>query len=246
MRGCFRFMAEPHPLLELQRVDAEADALHARRAALPERALLRDAETEGAALAAQHAEAMARHGVLEREEHRIETEVTDARTKAQEIEASLYSGNVKVVKELQSLQAELRSFQQRQREHEEAELGLMEQQELLDAEIAALDARRAALAKDVAGWQAALAVAEAEIDAELARLDVARAAILPGIARAAIATYEKLRAMPRLKGRVVAQIESETCNGCWGAVPIAFATRFAQEAPDATAECPRCGRLLLH
>ena len=239
-------MAETHPLHELQRVDAEADALRARRAALPERALLRDAETEGAALASQHGDAMTRHGALEHEERRIETEVTDARTKAQEIEASLYSGKVKVVKELQSLQAELRSFQQRQREHEEAELGLMEQQEQVDAEIAALDARRTALAAGVAGWQASLAAAEAEIDAELVRLDGERGAVLPRIAPPVIATYEKLRAMPRLKGRVVAQIEAETCNGCWGAVPIAFATRFAQEAPDATAECPRCGRLLLH
>jgi predicted nucleic acid-binding Zn-ribbon protein len=245
MRGWRRFMAESHPLHELQRIDAEADALHARRAALPERASLSEAETEGAALAIQHGDAMARHRALEREEHRIETEVTDARTKAQEIEASLYSGNVKVVKELQALQSELQAFRQRQREHEEAELGLMEQQEQLDAEIATLDARRDALAQDVAGWQAALADAEAEIDADLARLGVQRSAVLPQIGETVLATYEKLRAMPRLKGRVVAKIESETCNGCWGAVPIAFATRFAQQAPDATAECPRCGRLLL-
>ncbi len=239
-------MAETHPLLEVQRLDSEADALRARREALPERALLRDAESEGAALASRHDDATIRHGALEREERRIEGEVTDARAKAQEIEASLYSGNVKVVKELQSLQAELRAFQQRQREHEEAELGLMEQQEQVDAELAALDARRAALASGVAGWQAALAAAEAEIDADLARLDGERSTVLARIAAPALATYEKLRAMPRLKGRVVAQIEAETCNGCWGAVPIAFATRFAQEAPDSTAECPRCGRLILH
>ena len=239
-------MAESHPLLELQRVDSDADALRAKRAALPERALLRDAETEGAALAVQRDDATARHAALEREERRIEGEVTDARAKAQEIEASLYSGNVKVVKELQALQAELRSFQQRQREHEEAELGLMEQQEQLDAEIAALDARRDALAAEVAGWQATLAAAEAELDAELARLDGERSAVLPKVAAPAIAVYEKLRAMPRFKGRVIAQIEKETCNGCWGAVPIAFASRFAQEASDTTAECPRCGRLILH
>jgi len=41
-------MADPQPLLELQRLDSEADALRARRDALPERALLRDAEAEGA------------------------------------------------------------------------------------------------------------------------------------------------------------------------------------------------------
>ena len=85
-----------------------------------------------------------------------------------------------------------------------------------------------------------------EIDAELARLDAARGGVVAQIAAPVLATYEKLRGMPRLKGRVVAKIEAETCNGCWGAVPIAFASRFAQQAQDSTAECPRCGRLILH
>jgi len=239
-------MADPQPLLELQRLDSEADALRARRDALPERALLRDGEAEIATLASLRAEASEREVALGRDEHRVETQVTDARAKAQEIETTLYSGKIKVVNELKALQAELRSFQQRQREHEEAELALMEQQEQLAAEIAALDARNAALASEGGVLRAALEVAEAEIDAELARLADARAAVVTQLNPAALASYEKLRAMPRFKGRVVARIESEMCNGCFGAVPIAFASRFAQEAADTTTECPRCGRLILH
>lgn len=239
-------MAETHPLLELQRLDSEADALRARREALPERALLRDGETETASLASQRAELAEREHGLGREEHRVETQVTDARAKAQEIEATLYSGKIKVVNELKALQAELRSFQQRQREYEEAELALMEQQEQLAAEIAVLDARSATLASEASVLHAALGVSEAEIDAELARLADARAAVVAQLAAPALATYEKLRAMPRFKGRVVAQIEGEMCNGCYGAVPIAFASRFSQEAADTTTECPRCGRLILH
>ncbi len=239
-------MAETHPLLELQRLDSEADALRARRDALPERALLRDGDVEIAMLASQRGDANERELALGRDEHRVETQVTDARAKAQEIEATLYSGKVKVVNELKALQAELRSFQQRQREHEEAELALMEQQEQLAAEIAALDARNATLASESSALRAALGAAEAEIDAALARLAGARAGVVAGLAAPALATYEKLRAMPRLKGRVVAQIEGEMCNGCFGAVPIAFASRFSQEAADTTTECPRCGRLILH
>ena len=98
-------MAESHPLLELQRLDSEADALRARREALPERALLRDGETELAALATQRSAASEREVALGRDEHRVETQVTDARAKAQEIEATLYSGKVKVVNELKALQA---------------------------------------------------------------------------------------------------------------------------------------------
>ena len=239
-------MAESHPLLELQRLDSEADALRVRRDALPERALLREGEVEIATLASQRGDANEREVALGRDEHRVETQVTDARAKAQEIEATLYSGKVKVVNELKALQAELRSFQQRQREHEEAELALMEQQEQLAAEIAALDGRNAALTSDGAVLRAALNVAEAEIDAELARLAAARTAVVTQLAAPALASYEKLRAMPRLKGRVVARIEGEMCNGCFGAVPIAFASRFSQEAADTTTECPRCGRLILH
>ena len=220
--------------------------MRARREALPERALLRDGGVEIAALASRRSEVSERELALGREEHRVETQVTDARAKAQEIEATLYSGKVKVVNELKALQAELRSFQQRQREHEEAELALMEQQEQLAAETAALDQRNAALTSDGAVLRAALDVAEAEIDAELARLAAARTAVVTQLAAPALATYEKLRAMPRLKGRVVAQIEGEMCNGCFGAVPIAFASRFSQEAADTTTECPRCGRLILH
>lgn len=239
-------MAESHPLLELQRLDSEADALRARRDALPERALLSERGAEISSLESQRGEANEREVALGRDEHRVETQVTDARAKAQEIEATLYSGKIKVVNELKALQAELRSFQQRQRQHEEAELALMEQQEQLATEIAALDARNEALTSEARVLRAVLDVAEAEIDAELARLAAERAAVVTQLAAAALATYEKLRAMPRLKGRVVARIEGEMCNGCFGAVPIAFASRFSQEAADTTTECPRCGRLILH
>jgi len=239
-------MADPQPLLELQRLDSEADALRARRDALPERALLGEREAEMAALESQRNGAKERDLALGRDERHVETQVTDARAKAQEIEATLYSGKVKVVNELKALQAELRSFQQRQREYEEAELAVMGQQEELATEIAALDARGAALASEAGSLHAALAAAEAEIDAELTRLAAARAAVVAELPAAVLASYEKLRAMPRLKGRVVARIEGETCNGCHGAVPIAFASRFAQQAADTTTECPRCGRLILH
>ena len=239
-------MADIHPLLELQRVDSDADALRAQREALPERALLRDGESEGAALAEQRAAAEARLAALAHEERRIEADVADARAKAREIEESLYSGRVSAVKELEALQAELRAFQQRQRDHEEAELALMEQEEQLAAGIAALDARRDALSGGATGWRAALAASEAAIDAELGELASARAAVVAQLPPATVAAYEKLRAVARFKGRVVARIEGETCNGCWGGLPIAFVSRFARESVGTTTECPRCGRLLLH
>ncbi len=177
-------MAESHPLLELQRLDSEADALRARRDALPERVLLGEREVEIASLTTLRGETHERELALGREEHRVETQVTDARAKAQEIEATLYSGKVKVVNELKALQAELRSFQQRQREYEEAELALMEQQEQLAAEVAALEARDVELARDAGALRAALGVAEVEIDAELARLVGARDAVVKDLAAA--------------------------------------------------------------
>jgi predicted nucleic acid-binding Zn-ribbon protein len=239
-------MSDLHPLLELQQLDSEVDALHARRAALPEMARVQSAEAERAALAAQRDDLDARIAALAREERRIDGDVADARAKAREVEAQLYSGKVTAVKELEALHAELRSFQERQREHEEAELALMEQEEQLGAERAALDARHATLDRDGAEARTALAAAEAEIDAELARHVAERGAVLARLPADAIATYEKLRSVPRFKGRVVARLEGETCTGCWGALPTAFTSRFAREATDVSSACPRCGRLLLH
>jgi predicted nucleic acid-binding Zn-ribbon protein len=239
-------MGDDHPLLEVQRLDSSADALRASRAGLPERAALRERESELAALAHQREEAGTRRVALAREERGLETAVADLEARAREVEKTLYAGKVTAPRELEALQLELRDFQRRQGEREDEELALMEQQERVDAEIAAMDARHQKLEAQAAELRAAIAAAESKIDAELGRLREARAAIAPELPPALLAVYDKLRALPRLAGRVVVGVAGGTCSGCNVALPITLASRIQSEPRGDTVQCPQCHRILVH
>jgi predicted nucleic acid-binding Zn-ribbon protein len=239
-------MGTDHSLLELQGLDSSADALRARRAGLPERAAIPEHEAEIAALARERDEARGRRVTLGREEHRVEGLVADLEAKAHEVEITLYSGKITASRELEALQKELHDFQRRRGEREGEELALMEQAEQIEAEMAAMDMRRETLETQLAELRAALAAAESQIDAELARIAEQREAVVPRLSAPLLAVYEKLRAFPRLAGRVAVLLERGTCSGCRGAVPIVIVSRIEREPAGATVQCPRCQRLLVH
>lgn len=238
-------MIEPHPLLELQRLDLEADQHRARRAALPERAASAACEAELAAVAHARGEADVRRAALRREEHQAEAVVADLEAKTRAVSARLYSGEVKAIKELEGLQLELRECQRRQGEQEAAEFALLEREEEVSGEIAALDARRDHLTAELAELRSALAAAEDEIDAELGRLLEARAGAVAQLDATLVARYERLRVGPAIRGRAAVRVAGDTCGGCRSALPIAFAAGLQGEPAGTTVPCPRCGRILV-
>jgi predicted nucleic acid-binding Zn-ribbon protein len=237
-------MADAHPLLELQQLDSSADALRKRCAELPERARLQEAEAEGAGLRAASEASAEQHRILATRLRDAEALVADLDAKAREVERSLYSGSTNVLRELDALQHELGDVRRRKSEHEDAELEVMEQGERLDAEIAATDARRAAVAARAAELHAGIVEEEARTDAELARLAEQRPAIAARIEPALLAAYEALRANPRLGGRAAARLRNGTCGGCSMSLPITAASRI-QAAPVGSEPCPGCGRILV-
>ncbi|HSJ96850.1 MAG TPA: hypothetical protein VLC53_07255, partial [Myxococcota bacterium] len=150
-----------NPLLQLQRLDASADALRRRCAELPERAALREQEAEAAALLGARAAAGERRQHVGSQLREAEALVADLDAKAREVERSLYSGETTALRELGALQDELRDVRRRQGEREDAELVVMAQEEQLDAELAALDARAAAVAPRSAELRTAIGAEEA-------------------------------------------------------------------------------------
>ena len=238
-------MADRHPLLEIQRLDLQADELRTRRAGLPERAACAGREAELAALAAPRAETEARRAALAREERLLEAKVADLGAKAREVEARLYSGEIKAIKELEALQHELGEWQRRHGEEEAAELALMEQEERAAAELAALGARRVALEAELGALRTSLAAAEAELDAELARLQEARGAASRELDASLLLRYDALRAAPPIRGRAAVGLADGACLGCSRALPIAFLSGLYGHAEGATALCPHCGRILV-
>jgi uncharacterized protein len=121
----------------------------------------------------------------------------------------------------------------------------MEQEEQVAGELAALDARAAALEAELAALRASLAAKEAQIDAELARLLGVRAAAAAELDAALLRRYDTLRAAPPIRGRAAVRITDGACLGCRRALPIAFVSSLYGAAAGATALCPHCGRILV-
>jgi len=238
-------MADSHPLIVLQQLDLAVDQLRLRRAALPERAACAAHEAEIAALEGLREAARARHAALGAEEKQAEALVSGLASRTREVEARLYSGEVKAIKELESLQQELRECQRRQGDQEAAELALMEQEEAVASELADLAGRREALAAKLAALRSTLLAAEGEIDAELGRLGEARAAATAQLDATLLARYDTLRAAPPIKGRAVVPFVDGACGGCRSALPIVFVSSLHGQPAGSTSACPRCGRILV-
>jgi predicted nucleic acid-binding Zn-ribbon protein len=229
----------------LSRISQFADELRTRRAGLPERAACAGREAELAALARLLVETEARRAAIAREERLLEAKVADVGAKARELEARLYSGEIKALKELEALQQELGAWQRRRGEEEAAELALLEQEEHVAAELAALGARRAAVEAELGALRSSLAAAEAALDAELARLQEARGAASRELDASLLRRYETLRAAPPIRGRAAVHLADGACLGCSTSLPIAFLSGLHGQPEGATALCPRCGRILV-
>jgi predicted nucleic acid-binding Zn-ribbon protein len=238
-------MSDPAALVELQQIDARADQLRRDLAALPESALLRERAAELVALDAEEGRLQERRQELTREERRREQEVEAAREKAREVEETLYSGRVKLPRELAAYQQDLRLLRQRQTELEEQELAVMEQEEQVEGELARIAARRAEIERESESLRAVVSKAEGEVAAALEVIAGERAAAQGRMSSPVVAAYEKARRVPRLGGMVVAKLVGESCGGCRISLPFVEAARIRRTAADTVGYCPQCGRLLV-
>jgi uncharacterized protein len=232
-----------HVLLDLQAHDTTADQHRHRRANLPERAQLTAATKALAALDADIAGVAAEHDGLAREQKRVEDEVATIEAKAVAEDGRLYSGSVTAAKDLQAIQDEIGALRRRQGTLEDEVLELMVLIEPLDAQLATLATRRAALQADVHRLQAAIAAAEAEIDGQLAVVAGERAALVADVPAATLAEYESLR--KSLGGVAVAKLEGASCRGCHLQLSAVELDRIRKLPRDEVVHCEECGRILV-
>jgi uncharacterized protein len=233
------------PLLDLQELDLVCDRLRADRAALPERAALRLLEEKAPVLDAAHEALRAQRGGLAESEHGLSAEVAELAARAKTVEATLYSGTVRVSKELSALQEEIRLFRVRQAEIEVREMALLEEIDRVEGEIAENRASRAALSAEARAVIAALRKGEAAIDVELTKLGGEREAKLAAVSSGLLATYDKLRDRERLHGRAVARLADGGCSGCHMKLPVLEYNTMKAQPQDALLLCVHCGRMLV-
>lgn len=231
-------------LIAVQELDTAADVLRHRRENLPERAELADHEAALAALESEAAPVRDRRHELARSQQALEDEIALLGDKVDGVNATMYGGSTTNAKELQALQQELDSLGRRRSTLEEQVLERMVEAEPIDAELAAIAARRESLDSGAVAATAALAEAEAAIDAELADIDQRRAGLVDGIDADLLARYEKLRT--RLKGVGISRFVGGTCGGCHLTLPLAEAEQVRRQArAEGVATCPECDRLLV-
>jgi predicted nucleic acid-binding Zn-ribbon protein len=229
-------------LLAVQERDAALDRLRHRRATLPERAALADAEATGVGIRSRLAELAVPGDELAREQRKHEDEAQSLADQASAVEKRMYSGEVSSPRELQAMQADIEQLRRHQRTVEERALEAMEQLEPLQTEAAGLDAELGRTDGAVAEARAALATAEAAVDEEIgaeqrARDDAAAAVGDPAI----VADYERRRT----QGGGAARLVGNTCQSCHLTIPATEVDRI-RKAPEGTvAYCDNCGAILV-
>ncbi|MDQ3738694.1 MAG: C4-type zinc ribbon domain-containing protein [Actinomycetota bacterium] len=228
-------------LLELQQVDTRLDRLAVQRRRAPEHELLRAASQALELAAKRRAAAETRLSELDAriaEDEEESIRLSTVRTRLQ--------GQLRTIiapREAEALMHEIETTNARRSELDDAELGHLEEQEQLIAELAADEADEPARMQSAADAQAALDAVLADIDGQIESATRERDERRGGIAPALLTRYERLRA--NLGGVGVAKLEGRQCSGCHLELSPAELDGVKSIDPDAVVECPQCSRLLV-
>ncbi len=228
-------------LLELQQVDTRLDRLAVQRRRAPEHELLRAASQALELAAKRRAAAETRLSELDAriaEDEEESIRLSTVRTRLQ--------GQLRTIiapREAEALMHEIETTNARRSELDDAELGHLEEQEQLIAELAAGEVDEPARMQSAADAQAALDAVLADIDGQIESATRERDERRGGIAPALLTRYERLRA--NLGGVGVAKLEGRQCSGCHLELSPAELDGVKSIDPDAVVECPQCSRLLV-
>src|SRR5580698_4323763 len=138
---------------------------------------------------------------------------------------------------------EVRHLTERRAELEELELVAMLEQDPVDAELAALDGRRAPLEERAEELRRQVATEAGELDVQMADAARARTAEAAQLPTALSDRYETLRA--RLKGTGAARLVGNRCEGCHLELASVEVEKIRALPPGEVATCEQCGRILV-
>jgi len=225
-------------LLTLQDTDLALDGALARLSEI-EDALGETEELNEARAAVEEKTAELR--VLKTNQQDVELQSDEARTKASEVEKKLYSGKVTIAKEVQDLDADLKSLKEQLRRKEDELLAVLEQVDAAETELRGLEATLADIETDWKRGQEEMLAEKASLEPEVERLRAARVEQAAGIERTTISLYDLLR--ERRGGMAVAHVERGMCQGCRISLPTSVMQKV--RAGNGVVQCVSCERILL-
>jgi uncharacterized protein len=231
-----------HHLLDIQRLDTEAEQLRHRHANLEQRAQLEAARAEAARIEAESAAIDVSRLEVAARQKRFEDEAQIFSAKADDDDKRLYSGDVGM-KDLEPLQAEIAGLRERQGDLEDKALEAMEEAEALAVRRADADERAAAIVEAITVAEAELASAEAEIAAQLVEVAAQREAAAAAVDPGDLAEYERLR--PGMGSATVVRFDGGNCVGCPSTMPAVELDRMKHADAGSVLSCSECGRIVI-
>ena len=222
-------------LFELQEVDIELEgknlAIKEMTARLGESQSLIDARV-------RLTEAKKQLDGLLREQRSLEVDIDDLTGKLNASEKDLYSGRIRIPKELSSLQQDITSLKNRRAQLEDKALEIMEKVEENRGEVGRMTVELERIESEWHSDQQKLARDLEEEKNAVTVLTRRQQEMAAGIDAASLELYRLLR---KQKGTAVARVEQGICRGCRISLPV---SELQLVRSGVIVQCSSCGRIL--
>lgn len=186
------------------------------------------------------AEAQRALAEVEKQQRPAEFEVETLREQVKGVEKKLYSGEVKIPKELVSIQEEVTSLNKRQGQLEEVLLGVMNQLEEAQQRYNTISEELSQSEEERKSLEVRLSAERDQLETEVKELSSQREQLAVGVPPQDIRLYSSLLATKQ--GRAVAAVERSMCQGCRLNMPLNIQQRL--RANHGLVQCPSCNRIL--
>jgi hypothetical protein len=234
--------SDQRSVLDIQNFDFTTTSLNAKAAGLPEIAAIASLTIKANNARDLRIAAETELSDVKRELSRAETDVEQVVSRITRDESRLASGTG-AAKELEQLQHELVSLNNRRSELEEVELEIMMRVDGIKERISSLQEEEAALALEIANLEISKENALTVIGAELSAAAQERAKTVASVNPELIALYEKIRGTNN--GTGAAALIGNQCKGCHLTLNTIELQRIAGLAEDELVRCEECRCILV-
>ena len=234
--------SDQRSVLDIQSFDFTTTALNAKAAGLPEIAAIASLTIKANNARDLRIAAETELSDVKRELSRAETDVEQVVSRITRDEARLASGTG-AAKELEQLQHELVSLNNRRSELEEVELEIMMRVDSIKERISTLQEEEAALALEIANLEISKENALTVIGADLSAAAQERAKTVASVNPELIALYEKIRGTNN--GTGAAALIGNQCKGCHLTLNTIELQRIAALSEDEVSRCEECRCILV-
>jgi len=230
-------------LLLVQEKDNQILALQHQIKRLPEREEIQTKEEEKSELLNQIQTVQSELHENERVQKRLEDEVATLEDRIQRQQNKLYSGEVKAIKELQALEADIEGLKERQILVEDQIIEVMELNEPIIERIKELKNTKDGLEGTITELQKSLMQSEQGLETLTTQAEEERDELTKDVQEELLGIYDNIRRQP---GRVgIALLSGSTCRGCHLDLPAVEVDRIKKLPNDTLINCEECGCILV-